>query len=323
MKYLFLLFFPLFSFSQVNQEIFTMFYNVENLFDTINNPNTEDEEFLPKGKKMWNTQKYNTKLEKLSRVFSEINNSILPNIIGLAEIENHEVIKDLLNEAFFKGHDYTIIHKESPDKRGIDCALLFDENFSLLESEWLTIKIPGATRPTRDIVYTKLKMRDNIIHVFVNHWPSRYGGKEKSKHKRVFTAKTLENYIKKNISNDDYIIMMGDFNDTPYDESVQDILVNNSFVNLMDSNYFQSVSYKNFSETPGSYNYKGEWSFIDHIIVSKNLNEEITQCDVFIKDWLLTTYEKGEKYPHRSYKWGKWDAGPSDHLPIYCRFKLK
>ena len=95
MKYLFLLFFPLFSFSQVNQEIFTMFYNVENLFDTINNPNTEDEEFLPKGKKMWNTQKYNTKLEKLSRVFSEINNSILPNIIGLAEIENHKEIKYL------------------------------------------------------------------------------------------------------------------------------------------------------------------------------------------------------------------------------------
>ena len=115
--------------AQNSNEIFTMFYNVENFFDTIDDPKTDDNEFLPGSKKEWNTEKYNHKINQLTRVFSSINNNELPNIVGLCEIENKIVIDDLLSSPFFENHNYSIIHKNSPDNRGIDCALLYDNNF--------------------------------------------------------------------------------------------------------------------------------------------------------------------------------------------------
>ena len=304
-----------------SQEIFTMFYNVENLFDTIDSPINNDNEFLPHGKKQWNTKRYNQKIDQLTKVFSSINNGNKLNLIGLSEIENEFVIKDLLQTKFFKNYKYQIIHKESPDQRGIDCALLIDENFELLTQDFIHIQIPGATKATRDIVYARIKIENEILNVFVNHWPSRWGGQKETNYKRVFTAKKLKSYIDNNIDASENIIIMGDLNDYHSNESISQILIENNERQLI--NLMATKKMKN----KGSYNYQGNWNFIDHMIVSKRLFKKrnpikIIDYDVFREDWLLYTNKKGEKYPKRTYGGKNWYGGFSDHLPIFCVLKL-
>ena len=233
-KTLIFLLLPFFVLSQSDdKELFSVFYNVENLFDTIDNPNTRDNEFLPKSKKKWDTYRYNYKLNQLDKVFSEIikkeNENRLPDIIGLCEVENKFVIDDLLKTETFKNHSYKIIHKQSPDGRGIDCALLVDEKFEVLNSDFIKINNPKESRATREIVFGKLKFKNQIINVFVNHWPSRWGGQEASNHKRVFVAKVLRKYIDNNTSESDFNLIMGDFNDYPTNESLADILVKDEY----------------------------------------------------------------------------------------------
>ena len=187
------LFFSIQSIGQEKKEIFSMFYNVENFFDTIDDKTKNDNEFLPDAKKNWNTEKYNHKKKQLAKVISSINDGEMPNLIGLCEVENKEVIEDLLKEDFFKGNKYKIIHKESPDQRGIDCALIVDENFKILNSKFIKIKLPDNSRPTRDIIHAKLKLNNEIVHVFVNHWPSRWEGQKKLKTNEFSLLKNLKN----------------------------------------------------------------------------------------------------------------------------------
>ncbi len=284
--------------AQNSNEIFTMFYNVENFFDTIDDPKTDDNEFLPGSKKKWNTEKYNHKINQLTRVFSSINNNELPNIVGLCEIENKIVIDDLLSSPFFENHNYSIVHKNSPDNRGIDCALLYDNNFKLLDKDFIKIRIPDAKRPTRDIVYTKFSFENKIIHVYVNHWPSRYGGEKKTQHKRDFTASVLRRHIEKTVKEDDFLIVMGDLNDYPSNNSVQNILVQN------------------------------QWGFLDQIIVSNNfLNKDsklkAIDFDVLDKEWMLHTKQSGIRVPNRTFGRDSWYKGFSDHLPVYFIFKVE
>ena len=149
-----------------------MFYNVENLFDTVDGPNTKDEEFLPLSEKKWGSYRYNYKLKQLEKVFNKIiekeNEKNLPDIIGLCEVENKLVIEDLLKTDVFKNHNYSIIHKQSPDGRGIDCALLVNSKFEVLQNDFIQINNPKESRTTREIVYSKLKFKNQIINVFVN-----------------------------------------------------------------------------------------------------------------------------------------------------------
>ena len=192
--------FPFLINGQTSSEFFTMFYNVENLFDTINDPLNDDEEFLPVSNKQWNTKRYSHKLNQLERVFTSINTGYLPNIIGLCEVENINIKNDLLKQPFFHNHTYTIIHQNSPDLRGIDCAVLFDDKFELISHEFIEINIPGDERPTRDIVYVKLAFERQVINIFINHWPSRWGGQKETNYKRTYYNK--KGYIKKfNFSN--------------------------------------------------------------------------------------------------------------------------
>ena len=311
-RILIIIFIPFILNSQNEKEIFTMFYNVENFFDTINNPMTSDNEFLPNSKKRWNTDKYNQKIEQLTKVFSSINDGEKPNIIGLCEVENKNVIKDLLDNPFFNAHSYTIIHNNSPDKRGIDCALLFDNNFTLLKKDFIRIDIPNA-RPTRDIVYVKLKLDNEILNIFVNHWPSRWGGQKETNHRRVITSKMLQQYINNHININEHIIIMGDLNDYATNESVKNIVAKNKFINLTEEIKGEDV---------GSYNYKDEWNFIDHIIISNSLINKNPNFNTFKEEWMLYTNKNGIKYPSRTYSRNQWHGGFSDHLPIYCSFKL-
>jgi len=314
-KTLIFLLLPFFVLSQSDdKELFSVFYNVENLFDTIDNPNTRDNEFLPKSEKKWDTYRYNYKLNQLDKVFSEIvkkeNENRLPDIIGLCEVENKLVIDDLLKTETFKNHTYKIIHKQSPDGRGIDCALLVDEKFEVLNSDFIKINNPIESRATRDIVFGKLKFKNQIINVFVNHWPSRWGGQEASNHKRVFVAKVLRKYIDNNTLESDFNLIMGDFNDYPTNESLAEVLVKDDLVNLMSKS---NVSGR------GSYNYRGNWDWLDQIIVSQD-DFKLISFGAFEEDFMMYTNKKGEVYPNRSFGGNNWYAGFSDHLPVFLRF---
>ena len=314
-KTLIFLLLPFFVLSQSDdKELFSVFYNVENLFDTIDNPNTRDNEFLPKSEKKWDTYRYNYKLNQLDKVFSEIikkeNENRLPDIIGLCEVENKLVIDDLLKTETFKNHTYKIIHKQSPDGRGIDCALLVDEKFEVLNSDFIKINNPIESRATRDIVFGKLKFKNQIINVFVNHWPSRWGGQEASNHKRVFVAEVLRKYIDNNTLESDFNLIMGDFNDYPTNESLAEVLVKDDLVNLMSKS---NVSGR------GSYNYRGYWDWLDQIIVSQD-DFKLISFGAFEEDFMMYTNKKGEVYPNRSFGGNNWYAGFSDHLPVFLRF---
>ena len=317
----FLTIIPCFCFSQnissdnFSDELFLMFYNVENLFDTIDSPNTKDEEFLPSSEKKWDSYRYNYKLNQLEKVFNEIiekeNENNLPDIIGLSEVENKHVIEDLLKKDVFMNHNYFIVHKDSPDGRGIDCALLVNRKFEVLQNNFIQIKNPKESRTTRDIVYSKLKFKNQIFNVFVNHWPSRWGGQEASNHKRVFVAKVLRKYIDENTSQGDFNLIMGDFNDYPNNESLEETLVKDDLLNLMSSS---KVSGK------GSYNYRGNWNWLDQIIVSKEISSfRLIKFGAFKEDFMMYTNKKGEVYPSRSFSGNNWYGGYSDHLPVYLK----
>ena len=328
--------FPLFIFAQEKNEIYSIFYNVENLFDTIDNPKTNDNEFLPISKKKWNTERYVNKLEKLSKVFASSFEGRVPHIIGLCEVENSLVVEDLLSQDFFQNHNYFLIHKQSPDFRGIDCALLVDTNkMSLISYDFIEVLIPGSDRPTRDIVYAKVMVDNEYFNIFVNHWPSRYGGAEKSEYKRVAAASVLRDYIDKNLFDDENIIILGDLNDYPQNKSINEVLVLDDLMNLMIN-----------SNERGSYNYKGNWGFIDHVIISKNLidtsgvhlSKQISNLldlktknvnnkyyvfdyGVVSNKWMLFADHKGKEKPNRTYVGSKWVGGISDHLPVYLILK--
>ena len=309
---------PVFVSSQAYQDFFTMFYNVENMFDTIDNPKKNDNEFLPNSDKKWDTEKYNHKIQQLNRVFSLINKGDLPDVIGLCEIENKTVINDLLGTDFFKKNNYKIIHKESEDFRGIDCALLIDTvKYDLLLFDFIEVKIPDAQRPTRDIVFARIKIKDQILNIFVNHWPSRWGGTEVTEYKRVFAAQVLSDYIENNIDDDGHVLIMGDLNDYHYNKSIKDVLVNDKFVNLVISKDNDSIA---------SYNYNNKWGYLDHMIISKTLIDNsklhFKNFDVFHKDWMLYEKRSGNKSPSRTYGGKTWYGGFSDHLPVFCVFNF-
>ena len=329
-KLLYLLLISFFSFSQNENksELFTVFYNVENLFDTIDCPKKNDSEFLPNGKKEWNSKKYNQKIKQLNKVFQSINSGNDIDIIGLCEVENKVVINDLLKEDFLNKTKYNIIHKESPDNRGIDCALIINKEYKILKYDFIEVKINESSRPTRDIVYAKLEINNETFNLFVNHWPSRWGGKKETEHKRTATANILRKYLNDNIKKNEKILIMGDFNDYPSDNSILNVLeAGNKISKFKNSKLYNLMSINGNEINKGSYNYKGEWGYLDQIIVSSNFGNKskgskVIESGVFIKDWMLQE-RYGDLYPKRSFLGKEFQPnGFSDHLPIYCIIKF-
>lgn len=303
------------------------FYNVENLFDTKNTPGGNDAEFTPEGKNKWTEERYNKKLDDISKVLSSINKKELPEIIGLCEIENREVLDDLVKTELLSGGDYKIEHFESPDFRGIDCALLYrPDEFEVVKSSPIKVGFADDLKfTTRDILYVKGETKNGEeFHIFVNHWPSRIGGLDQTEPKRIAVAKLLKSKIDsvQNANPDANILVMGDMNDEPSNKSLNEILTakspedeNAEFVNLM---------FPIHKNKQGSYNYRGTWNMLDNIIVSPNLlDKKGFQCkemqgSVFHEKWM--EYEnKGEMSPNRTYGGPNYYGGVSDHFPVYIQ----
>ncbi len=308
-----------------------MFYNVENLFDTINDPLKNDEDFLPKSSYDWNTERYIKKINDLSKVISSIAKPNLPVVIGLAEIENELVLKDLVKNKLLKKAGYKIIWKESPDERGIDCALLYNPSrLKVQNSEFLLVEnSEDKSFKTRDIVYVKGKINNEEFHIFINHWPSRRGGVSETDHKRALAARKVKFKTDSIFGTDKNanIIIMGDLNDEPSDESISKVLGATSNLNISENSMLVNLMYDDFKNGLGTHINRGDWNVLDNIIVSRNLvfkNKGLKATSengfIFHRSFMEYVNEKGEMSPNRTY--GKnYYGGISDHFPVYMILK--
>ncbi len=308
-----------------------MFYNVENLFDTENDSLKNDDEFLPEGAKFWSKRKYYDKLNKIASVIVSVGGWQNPEIIGLCEVENRRVLDDLFNKTGLQNLNYGIIHKESPDKRGIDVALLYKHKyFKPLSYRAINVsfeKSPNST--TRDILYVKgLTKNKDSLHIFINHWPSRWGGQMATEHKRISAAKTLRTAVDSILNKDEFakIIIMGDLNDYPDNKSVIDVLNANAKFNAIENNtLYNLTAFIEDTHNIGSHKHKGEWGVLDQIIVSgallnaeKGVKTTKEDAYIFNADFLQIEDESfAGKKNFRTYLGYRYKGGYSDHLPVF------
>jgi predicted extracellular nuclease len=318
-----------FSSSKKSKSVFTIgFYNVENLFDTVDDPKTFDDDFTTNGKRKWNNKRYRNKIKKLGSVISKLGkerSSNAPAIVGLVEVENAKVVKDLANSKDLRKHHYGFVHYDSPDDRGIDVALLYNKQlFELLGSEHFPLYLEddeGKRDYTRDVLVVYGNLKGELVHILVNHWPSRREGAEESEYKRVEAAKLNSAIVEVIQAKNDNakIIIMGDFNDDPTSKSVKEYLVTEDFYNPM----------KNLldRDAVGSLTYQKKWNLFDQIILSKNYlgkkEDELyfKHAAVYNKQWLKIVKGKLKGSPFRTYIGPWYQGGFSDHFPVYAFLK--
>lgn len=310
------------------------FFNVENLFDTINNPNTFDEDFTPQGKNHYNSAVYQKKILNIAGVLSEIGKEktkTTPAIIALSEIENDTVLNDLICSRPLKDQHYQIIHYNSPDIRGIDVALLYkQEVFKPLEQKSTEVKLwndEGKRIYTRDILTVKGFLDDELIYIIVNHWPSRRGGQQKSSPKREKAAFIVQNIINEIKAEDEEarIIILGDFNDDPVDKSIKSGLHTSG--NLKDLNKtilfnpMENLYHKGYN----TLSYRDGLNLFDQIMVSYRFispykdykSYHFYQAGIYNPDYLIMQRGKYQGYPFRSFQNNTFTGGYSDHFPVF------
>jgi len=308
------------------------FYNLENLFDTIDDPAIRDEEFLPDSKTPWNTERYQKKLENMSNVIAAIDSNQHVPVIGLCEVENESVLVDLLNTPQLKDASYSIIHYNSPDERGIDVALIYREQyFRPIQSKPIPVCFPfDRDNKTRDILYVKGLIAKDTFHLFVNHWTSRWGGRKETDPNRAYIAELLKNLSDSlfRVNKDANIVIMGDLNDNPNDKSVDDILCAKKVRKKIHGEELYNLSYKKFLRGEGSLYWKS-WDMFDQIIVSSNLIEDQQlpyasprEQLIFKPEWIMYKTEENEARPNRT-KGKNYYGGYSDHLPVYIRLVVE
>ena len=331
----FLLFVNNSIYSQTEQTSFAhslrlCFYNVENLFDCENDSLKRDDVFTPEGSYHWTPYRYRLKLNNIAKVLIAMGDWSVPDIICLAEVENEKVLKDLLSKTPLTYRSYAIVHYESPDSRGIDVALLYQkEKVSVVYSEPITWVYPqDTTFKTRDILYVKIVVPQlsDTLHIFVNHWPSRYGGYAQTMDKRNYAASVLRQKIDSILQQqtDAKIICCGDFNDYHYNESVAEVLRAKSPEEVQNDGLIHMLHPYFKSATIGTHKYQSSWGILDHLVVNQALYHAVSGFKaeraghIFSADFLLQVDEAnmGLK-PYRTYSGMKYVGGFSDHLPIY------
>ncbi|NDV66120.1 endonuclease/exonuclease/phosphatase family protein [Bacteroides sp. 224] len=306
------------------------FYNVENLFDTVPDPGKNDAEYLPYGTKEWNTEKYTAKLKKIAQVLSELGRdktSQGPAVIGLAEVENIYALHDLVREPAIADIHYGIVHYEGEDRRGIDCALLYDPKQFKPEQ---TVLIPhkyqnnDTTHLTRGFLLVKGKLAKEEVCFIVNHWPSR-GAAAPARiwaagQVRVITDSLTIAHPKLNI------MVMGDMNDDPMDESMTTALGARKYKDEVGKGDFYNPWWETLEDKGiGTLLYRGKWNLFDQIVLSSTLlNNEGLKFDsheVFLRDYLIQQGGKYKGSPLRTHGGKEWLNGYSDHLPtiVYLR----
>ncbi|MFC4666865.1 endonuclease [Falsiporphyromonas endometrii] len=308
-----------------------VFWNVENLFDTVHDDGKEDYDFLPDGKNRWTKHRYRRKIADLTAAICRAGGKDWPVMIGLAEVENDNVLKDLVHHHHIKDQDYQFLSTHSPDVRGIDVALLYQVDFfKPIHKQEFEIENPkGTTFKTRNILYVcgQLPHKEKL-HCFVCHFPSKRGGAEQSSKRRQIVAKTLSNKIDsiRSVETRPYIMIMGDFNCEPEELSNPSMLQISSIGDkTMDEtaliNLFEK--HKTF-EIPGSHVFQRIWNQLDQIIVTKNCLEgkhfkvipESAQ-NIQLPGAIIQSEDmKGGIKPFSTFRGPIYKGGVSDHLPI-------
>ena len=306
------------------------FWNVENLYDTLNDTWKNDEDFTPEGVNQWNGSRYWTKINQLATVIYEIATDITPDglaIFGLCEIENKSVVRDLVNSDPIKKRNYQFIHMEGPDFRGIDPCLVYNPlYFKLKKAVAYPVRlVTDSTYRTRDILVVSGLFSGTPLSVLVNHWPSRRGGEMLSRPNRNAAAK-MARHIADSITQTNpaaKIIIMGDLNDDPVNESVKKIIgtypdlkqaKEGLYFNPMEQLYLKGI---------GTLAWQDSWNLFDQILLNQNWipgNYESWQyykARVFNKEYLKADYGNFKGYPFRTYSGGIYTGGYSDHFPSY------
>ncbi len=315
-----------FSQKSAGDQLKIVFYNTENIYDTIDDPLISDEEFLPNSKIAWNTERLNTKLNNIARALISIDSTNLPGMIGLAEVENIGVLRDLINNTGMKRGKYEAILEEGNDQRGIDVALIYRKEALHCLGHW---SIPSATSfKTRSVLYVKFANKGkDTLHIFVNHWKSRSGGSSETEPQRLENANVLKHLTDSVLSRNTgaKIIIMGDFNDEPNNKSLSEALNAMKPVKNAIPSGLYNLMYDRFLAGEGTLFYK-DWDLFDQFIVSGNLligkrgkkpGIEPPYAFIFKPDFLLFKNKDGVMIPNRTASSKEYYGGFSDHLPVY------
>lgn len=308
------------------------FYNVENLFDTKNDTLVFDDERTPNGSYNWNQKRYQKKIERISKVLSEIGQDLTntsPDIIGLCEIEKRAVLDDLVQHQNLQNKDYGIIHLDSPDERGIDVAFLY-KKASFIPSTFKSHRLllfnqEGFRDYTRDQLVVSGLLDGEQLFFIVNHWPSRSGGEARSKPYRRKAAELNKRIIDsiQNMSPQAKIISMGDFNDDPRDTSFKKVLKTKGKIRQLDSLSLFNPMEKLYKQGVGSLAYRDKWNLFDQFFFTSNLitnkkdNYTFWKAGVYSPNHLKTSNGKYKSYPFRTYVGTTYQGGYADHFPIY------
>ena len=310
------------------------FYNLENLFDTIDSPETNDADFLPNGKLLWNTEKYVSKQANMAKVISQLGTELSPDglaMLGVAEVENKKVLDDLVSQPALRNRNYQVVLIEGSDERGIDCGLLYQSKYFKMDgarSVPVVLINPqsGERDFTRDILLVSGKLDGQPVHVMVCHWPSRRGGESGSAWARAAAAdrcKALADSIRAT-NEDARVIVMGDLNDDPTNKSLTKHLKAAVDIDKVAYDGFFNTMYEHFKVGNGTLAYNDSWNLFDQICISKSFMNLQAKGEwayfksvVYRKPYLIEDEGRFKGYPFRTYSYDVFINGYSDHLPVY------
>jgi endonuclease/exonuclease/phosphatase family metal-dependent hydrolase len=301
------------------------FYNLENFFDTIHQEHVNDYEFLPSGKKGYTSEVYLDKVKHMASVITDMGKQFSPDgvaLLGVAEIENEGVLRDLINTGKLP---YKIVHYDSPDKRGIDVALLYNPAyFTVTDSRSLTVQLPDGY-PTRDVLWVTGKLDGEIYHIFVNHWPSRRNGEAASAPGRAIAAGVSRHIMDSlfRIDPNTNVVLMGDLNDNPTNESMTKVLKAKGDAEKLKEGELYNPWVAFFKKGIGTLAYQDSWALFDQIVMSQHLlnkddgHYHYYKANIFKRDDMIQTSGRYQGYPKRTFDFDNYMGGFSDHFPTF------
>ena len=325
-------------YAQKIDTLFVAFWNQENFFDAIDDPDKNDEEFLPTGDKEWTNERLDVKENHHARIIRSMNNGKGPDLLGVCEVE-HESVLDSMISKYLSDINYKVAYLESPDNRGIDNGLIYNaDKFKVISVSGDTVHLSDGY-PTRLILGVKLLTNNNdTLIVYVNHWPSRRGGEEKSEPNRVSAAETLRSSVQKDFMKNpnSKIIIIGDFNDEPGNNSILKTLMAHPVYcdsipqgdEISSSAQLFNLSYKAYKDGLGSYKYRDDWNLLDQVIVSGDLltgDKFHYLCNSYevYKPYAMVTHSGTyEGAPFPTYGGRRYLGGYSDHFPVFAKFLI-
>ncbi|MGI9192746.1 MAG: endonuclease/exonuclease/phosphatase [Chitinophagaceae bacterium] len=310
------------------------FYNLENYYDTLNDPRVNDDEFTPDGANAYSGKVFKKKVDNLSTVIEKMGMEKTDEglaILGVAEIENEDVLKVLCAHPNLAKRHWKVVHFDSPDERGVDVGLLYNPSlFRVMSAQALRVPVELGDRPTRDILYVSGRLGGEIVHVFVNHWPSRRGGESATREKRKLAAsvskKIIDSLLKINPLTK--VILMGDLNDDPINASVTEVLDAKGKPGEVRTYNMYNPWMSFYKQGNGTMAYQDTWGLFDQILVSSGFIRKISgglqfeEAEIFNRSFMIEKFGQYKGYPKRSYSNGVWNDGYSDHFPTLLYFSV-